>query len=69
MRVVGFRMAGFMLSGSGIRVFVLGNVELGWAGWGESTIQCSVGGWCGCGVNWNYSRIIQDPCQWGGSIV
>ena len=27
--VVGFRMAGFMLSGSGIRVFVIGNVELG----------------------------------------
>ena len=23
-------MAGFMLSGSGIRVFVLGNMELGW---------------------------------------
>ena len=28
--MVGFRMAGFMLSGSGIRVFVLGNVELRW---------------------------------------
>ena len=26
-RVVGFRMAGFMLSGSGIRVCVLGNVD------------------------------------------
>ena len=34
-RVVGFRMAGFMLSGSGIRVCVLGNVELGWGGWGK----------------------------------
>ena len=28
--MVGFRMAGFMLSGSGIRVFVLGNMGLGW---------------------------------------
>ena len=38
-RVVGFRMAGFMLSGSGIRVFVLGNVELGLGAWvGKSTI-------------------------------
>ena len=27
--MVGFRMAGFMLSGSGIRVFVLGNMDLG----------------------------------------
>ena len=26
---VGFRMAGFILSGSGLRVFVLGNVLLG----------------------------------------
>jgi len=34
-RMVVFRMAGFMLSGSGIRVFVLGNVELGWDGWGK----------------------------------
>ena len=47
MRVVGFRMAGFMSSGSGIKVFVHGNVELGWAGWG--TVQLNVGGWCGCG--------------------
>jgi len=41
-RVVGFRMAGFMLSGSGIRVYVLGNVELGWGGWGK--VQFKVGG-------------------------
>ena len=40
-RVVGFRMAGFMLSGSGIRVCVLGNVELGWGGWGK--VQFNVG--------------------------
>ena len=41
-RVVGFRMAGFMLSGSGIRVCMLGNVELGWGGWGK--VQFNVGG-------------------------
>ena len=41
-RVVRFRMAGFMLSGSGIRVCVLGNVELGWGGWGK--VQFDVGG-------------------------
>ena len=46
-RVVGFMMAGFMLSGSGIRVFVHGNVELGWGGWRK--VQFNVGGWCGCG--------------------
>ena len=40
--LLGFRMAGFMLSGSGIRVFVLGNMGLGWVG--KSTNQ----GW-GCG--------------------
>ena len=38
-RVVGFRMAGFMLSGSGIRVCVLGNVELGWG-----KVQFNAGG-------------------------
>ena len=26
-------MAGFMLSGSGIKVFVFGNMGLGWGGW------------------------------------
>ena len=31
--MVSFRMAGFMLSGSGIRVFVLGNMGLRWGGW------------------------------------
>ena len=41
-RVVGFRMAGFMLSGSGIRACVLGNVELGWGGWGK--VQFNVAG-------------------------
>ena len=33
--LVGFRMASFVLSGSGIRVFVLGNMELGRGGWGK----------------------------------
>ena len=45
-RVAGFRMAGFMLYGSGIRAFVLGNVELGWGGWGMQVLQfryCNAG--------------------------
>ena len=42
-----FRMAGFMLSGSGIRVFVLGNMGLGWGGWGK--VQVNDGGGWGCG--------------------
>ena len=40
-------MAGFMLSGSGIRVFVLGNVGLGWGGWGK--VQIKGGGVVGMG--------------------
>ena len=59
MRVVGFKMAGFMLSGSGIRVFVHGNVELGWGGWGK--LQFNVGGWwCGCGRNgmWRGTGVV-----------
>ena len=32
-------MAGFVLLGSGIRVFVLGNVELGWGGWGKLQVN------------------------------
>ena len=42
--MVGFRMAGFMLSESGIRVFVLGNMELGWGGWGKVQVNYE-GGW------------------------
>ena len=45
--MLGFRMAGFMLSGSGIRVFVLGNMGLGWGGWGK--VQVNDGGGWGCG--------------------
>ena len=40
--MVGFRLAGLVLSGSGIRVFVLGNMGLGWGGWGK--VQVSDGG-------------------------
>ena len=40
-------MVGFMLSGSGLRVFVLGNMGLGWAGWGK--VQVNDGGGWGCG--------------------
>ncbi|KAK2182388.1 hypothetical protein NP493_355g02008 [Ridgeia piscesae] len=46
--MVGFRMAGFMLSGSGIRVFVHGNMGLGWGGWGK--VQVNDGE--GVGVIW-----------------
>ena len=42
--MVGFRIAGFMLSGSGIRVFVLGNVGLGWGGWGKVQATDGEGG-------------------------
>ena len=45
-------MAGFMLSESGIRVFVLGNMGLGWGGCGK----VHGGGWgvvgMGCGGGW-----------------
>ena len=41
--MVGFRMAGFMFSGSGIRVFVFGNMGLGWGGWGK--YKSRVGVW------------------------
>ena len=50
--MVGFRMAGFMLSGSGIRVFFLGNMGLGWGGWGKVQINDGEGGGVvgmGCG--------------------
>ena len=43
-RMVGFRMAGFMLSGSGIRVFVLGNKGLRWGGWGKVQVNDGEGG-------------------------
>ena len=42
--LLGFRMAGFMLSGSGIRVFVLGNMGLGWGGLWKVQVNDG-GGW------------------------
>ncbi|KAK2179666.1 hypothetical protein NP493_479g02004 [Ridgeia piscesae] len=48
--MIGFRMAGFLLSGSGIRVFVLGNMGLGWGGWGKVQVNDGGGWWCGRGV-------------------
>ncbi|KAK2188509.1 hypothetical protein NP493_130g03004 [Ridgeia piscesae] len=58
-------MAGFMLSGSGIREFVLGNMGLGWGGWGK--IQVNDGGGWGCGRDgvwrgtgwWSYWRCLK----------
>ena len=41
--VVGFRMTGFVLSGSEMRAFVLGNMGLGWGGWGKYVSDG--GGW------------------------
>ena len=52
--MVGFRMAGFMLSGSGMRVFVLGNMGFGWGGWEKVHVNDG-GGW-GCG---------RDGVYWG----
>ena len=46
-----------MLSGSGIRLFVLGNMGLGWGGWGKVQVNDG-GGWgvvgmgCGGGQGW-----------------
>ena len=46
-----------MLSGSGIRVFVLGNMGLGWGGWGKVQVNDGEGGGvvgmgCGGGQGW-----------------
>ena len=42
---------GAVLSGSGIRVFVLGNMGLGWSGWGKVQVNDGVGEvWYGLGV-------------------
>ena len=50
-------MAGFVLSGSGITVFVLGNVGLGWGRWGKVQVNDGEGGGvvgtgCGEGQGW-----------------
>ena len=57
MKVVGFRMAGFMLSGSGIRVFVHGNVELGWVG-GEKYNSILGDGGVGVVGGWGWWDIL-----------
>ena len=58
--MVGFSMAGFMLSGSGIRVFVLGSVGLGWGGWGK--VQVSDGGGWRCGRDgvWRGTGVVVE---------
>jgi len=44
--MVGFRMAGFMLSGTRIRVFMLGNMGLGWGERGKYKLMMGrVGVW------------------------
>ncbi|KAK2194169.1 hypothetical protein NP493_2g18052 [Ridgeia piscesae] len=62
--MVGFRMAGFMLSGSGIRVFVLGNMRLGWGGWGK--VQVNDGGGWGCGRDgvWRGTGVVVCVVYW-----
>ncbi|KAK2186755.1 hypothetical protein NP493_190g05005 [Ridgeia piscesae] len=62
--MVGFRMAGFMLSGSGIRIFVLGNMRLGWGGWGK--VQVNDGGGCGCGRDgvWRGTGVVVCIAYW-----
>ena len=48
--LVGFRMAGFVLSG--IIVFVLGNMGLGWGGWRKVLVSDGGGGMVGTGCGW-----------------
>ena len=61
--LLGFRMAGFMLSGSGIRVFVLGNMGLGWGGWGKVQIKAGgvVGMGCGGGRGGGVYWLLEVP--------
>ena len=65
--MVGFRMAGFMLSGSGIRVFVLGNMGLEWGGWGK--VQVNDGGGWGCGRDevWRGTGMVVCVAYWSCS--
>ncbi|KAK2176930.1 hypothetical protein NP493_630g00066 [Ridgeia piscesae] len=62
--MVGFRMAVFMLPGSGIRVFVLGNMVLGWDGWGK--VQVNDGGGRGCGRDgvWRGTEVVVCIANW-----
>ena len=47
--MVGFRMTGFVLSGSGIRAIVFGNMRLWWGGWGKYVSDGECGGVVGTG--------------------
>ncbi|KAK2144632.1 hypothetical protein NP493_4159g00001 [Ridgeia piscesae] len=64
-------MAGFMLSGSGIRVFVLGNMGLGWGGWGKVQIKGGgvVGMGCGGGRGGGVYCLLEVPEGGRGAIV
>ena len=65
--MVGYRMAGFVLSGSGIRVFVFGNMGLGWGGSGKYTSVCcllEVPEGCSCQVN-----VLQCTLEGGETVV
>ncbi|KAK2178105.1 hypothetical protein NP493_562g03029 [Ridgeia piscesae] len=69
--MVGFRMAGFMLSGSGIRVFVLGNMGLG-GGWGKVQVNGGEGWVCGRDVVWRGTGVVMYIAYWRclkGAIV
>ncbi|KAK2193629.1 hypothetical protein NP493_11g13003 [Ridgeia piscesae] len=59
-------MAGFMLSGSGIRVYVLGNMGLGWGGWGKVQVNDGEGGGvvgmgCGGGRGGGVYCLLKEP--------
>ena len=54
--MVGFRMAGFILSGSGIRIFVLVNMGLGWGKWGK--VQVEGGGVVGMDVEGDRGGVV-----------
>ena len=61
-----------MLPGSGIRVFVLGNVGLGWGGWEK--VQVNDGGVWGCGSDgvWRGTGVVVYIAYWrclNGAIV
>ncbi|KAK2178400.1 hypothetical protein NP493_545g00045 [Ridgeia piscesae] len=57
-------MAGFMLSGSGIRVFVLGNMGLGWGGCGKVQVN-DWGGWvCVRDVVWRRTGVVMCIAYW-----
>ena len=59
-------MAGFVLSGSGIRVFVFGNMGLGWGGWGK--VQVNDGGGWGCGRDGGVVCVVYWRCLKGAVV-